>query len=57
MKEVRNWIHSNKQTKTERSERLKNNQKKKPSKITVSDVGLIVSIITLLFVISGIFLK
>jgi|UPI0002E5A078 hypothetical protein len=32
-------------------------KEKKPPKITVSDVGLVMSIITLLFVLSGIFLK
>lgn len=35
----------------------KQNKEKKPSKITVSDVGLIMSIISLLFVLSGIFLE
>ncbi len=35
----------------------KDKKEKKPSRITVSDVGLIISIISLLFVLSGIFLK
>ncbi len=35
----------------------KNKKEKKPSRITVSDVGLITSIISLLFVLSGIFLE
>lgn len=34
-----------------------NGKEKKPSKITVSDVGLVMSMLALLFVLSGIFLK
>lgn len=37
--------------------RMHKEKGKKPSKITVSDVGLIMSIISLLFVISGIVSK
>lgn len=35
----------------------KQDKEKKPSKITVSDVGLIMSILTFLFVLSGIILE
>lgn len=38
-------------------EHKKEDKEKKPSKITVSDVGLIMSIMTFLFVISGIILE
>ncbi len=36
---------------------MKKDKEKKPSRITVSDVGLIMSIITFLFVLSGIILE
>ncbi len=39
------------------SEKEKKKKEKKPSGITVSDVGLIMSIISLLFVLSGMFLE
>lgn len=36
---------------------MKKKKEKKPSRITVSDVALVLAILNLLFVLSGIFLK
>lgn len=36
---------------------MKEKKEKKPSRITVSDVALVLAILNLLFVLSGIFLK
>lgn len=53
-------VSQNMSNKTDRREdevKKENKDEKKPSRITVSDVGLVMSIISLLFVLSGMFLK
>ena len=40
-----------------KDDEMEKKNEKKPSRITVSDAGLVMSIISLLFVLSGIFLK